>query len=111
MSEKIQNFLTKKRIGPIQLIRNKFSSSEDPNKSDEIQNYPVDIPDNLIQLLRDRLDVLDNSYKKGINVKENLRCFEEKLIELKETRSEMRNKIGSILFDARKSLAEKYGEN
>ncbi|MFH1545829.1 MAG: hypothetical protein ABIE14_00435 [Patescibacteria group bacterium] len=112
MNEKVRNFLTKKRADPFRRIWDRFFSANDSDESNKIQNFSVEIPDDPIQLLRSRLSVLNNSHKKGVNVKENLRCFEEKLIEfeLEETRPEMRDEIESLLRDTRKSLAEKYGD-
>ncbi|MBU1089550.1 hypothetical protein KKF38_02040 [Patescibacteria group bacterium] len=110
MNENIRDSLTKKSANPFRRLWNRFFSANDSDTPNEIQNFSVEIPDDPIQLLRGRLGVLNNSHKKGVNVKENLRCFEEKLIELKETRLEIREGIESLLRDTRKSLAEKYGD-
>ena len=108
----ILNFLTKKRVGPVRLFLDNFPPfpfpvpADDSGESNKIQNLFIDAP----QLLQSRLNLLNNSYKKGDDVKEQLKCLEEKLIELKKAIPEIRDEIESILLDTRKSLTEKYGD-
>lgn len=117
MNEKIRNFLTKKRASPVRLIRDKFFSANAESKSNKNKNQNpfTDNPNTSIQLLRDRFDLLNNSHKNEEEKRkkiEDLKCFEEKLNELKEIApsKKTRDEIENLLRDTRESLADKYDD-